>query len=388
MSKYNKTVLTNTGLDLAIKAARGKAKFTITKTASSADNLADRKVEELQELTELPNIAQYGQIVDVADSTQNKNVVIGVGLYFNNQDLTQSYDLNTIALYAKEEGSDKEILYGVTTAVEPETMPDYQDEVLFKFNLTMYVVVGRTDNVIVKAVEDGVVTDKKLEERLQALPTKDDLTILRQLINKDIRDLAALNAADGNNIYNTTINLDTYSKIGISKFLGCKLQSTGNMPAFDQNTEGLYGWIFNIPKWNGATEFQQIVYICNYGDGTLIYLRSHVDNSGKTVEDFEKLATDKDLTAFAKDIKDQIKNAGQVKTVDGIAPDKNGNVETGRYTNAEIDQRVTDINSNIAALDQITMKTWIGTLEQYQSMSKHDSDTIYYVISSYAVVVK
>lgn len=388
MSKYNKTVLTNVGLDLAIKAARGKTKFTITKTAASADNLADRKIEELQELTELPNIVQYGQIVDVADSTQDKNVVIGVGLYFNNQDLTQSYDLNTIALYAKEEGTDKEILYGLTTAVESETMPDYQDEVLFKFNLTMYVVVGRTDNVTVKVVEDGVVTNKKLEERLQVFATKADLDILQSLINKDIRDLVALNAADGNNIYNITINLDTYSKVGISKFLGCQLQSSGQMAGFKQETEKLYGWIFNIPKWNGAAEYQQIVYICNYGDGTLIYLRSHVDNTGKNVEDFEKLTTDKDLTAFANDIKDQIKNAGQVKTVDGIAPDKNGNVQTDHYTKAEIDKRVTDINSNIAVLDQTTMKTWIGTLEQYQSMSKHDSDTIYCVISSYAVVVK
>lgn len=352
MSKYNKTILTNAGLDLAIKAARGKTKFTITKTAASADNLADRKVEELQELTELPNIAQYGQIVDVADSTQDKNVVIGVGLYFNNQDLTQSYDLNTIALYAKEEGSDKEVLYGLTTAVEPETMPDYQDEVLFKFNLTMYVVVGRTDNVTVKVVEDGVVTDKKLEERLQTLPSKDDLTILRKLINDDIRDLVALNAADGNNIYNTTINLDTYSKVGISKFLSCKLQSSGQMAGFKQETEKLYGWIFNIPKWNGATEYQQIVYICNYGDGTLIYLRSHVDNSGKTKEDFEKLTTDKDLTAFAKDIKKQIENAGQVKTVDGIAPDKDGNVPTDHYTKAEIDQKVTDINGHIDTVEK------------------------------------
>ena len=231
MSKYNKTVLTNAGLDLAIKAARGKAKFTITKTAASADNLADKKIDELQELTEIPNIVQYGQIVDVADSTQDKNVAIGVGLYFNNQDLTQSYDLNTIALYAKEEGSDKEILYGLTTAVEPETMPDYQDELLFKFNLTMYVVVGRTDNVTVKVVEDGVVTDKKLEERLQVFATKNDLAKLEDSINS------------------------------------------------------------------------------------------------------------------------QIKNAGQVKTVDGIAPDKDGNVPTDHYTKAEIDQRVTDINGRIATVE-------------------------------------
>ena len=386
VSKYNKTILTNDGLDLAIKAARGKAKFTITKTAASADNLADKKIEELQELTELPNIVQYGQIVDVADSTQDKNVVIGVGLYFNNQDLTQSYDLNTIALYAKEEGSDKEILYALTTAVEPETMPDYQDEVLFKFNLTMYVVVGQTDNVTVKVVEDGVVTDKKLEEKLQALPSKDDLTILRKLINDDIRDLAALNAADGNNIYNTTINLDAFSTVGISKFLGCQLKSDGKMVGFDSTQGNLYGWIFNVPKWNGAKTYEQIVYISDYGQGSLSYVRTKADATSK--EDFIKVANDKDLTAFAQDIKKQIENAGQVKTVDGIAPDEDGNVETGRYTNAEIDQRVTDINSNIAALDQITMKTWIGTLEQYQSLPKHDSDTIYYVISSYAVVVK
>ena len=328
MSKYNKTVLTNAGLDLAIKAARGKTKFTITKTAASADNLADKKIEELQELTDLPNIVQYGQIVDVADSTQDKNVVIGVGLYFNNQDLTQSYDLNTIALYAKEEGSDKEILYGLTTAVEPETMPDYQDEVLFKFNLTMYVVVGRTDNVTVKVVEDGVVTDKKLEERLQVFATKADLDILQSLINKDIRDLAALNAADGNNIYNTTINLDTYSKIGISKFLGCKLQSTGNMPAFDQSTEGLYGWIFNVPKWNGAVEIDQLVLIDDFGKGNMQFSRDRQVADGSKVKDFDKVVTTRDL----EKLKAQI--------------------PTDYYTKAQIDKIITDINSHITTVEK------------------------------------
>lgn len=328
MSKYNKTVLTNAGLDLAIKAARGKAKFIITKTAASADNLADKKVDELQELTELPNIVQYGQIVDVADSTQDKNVVIGVGLYFNNQDLTQSYDLNTIALYAKEEGSDKEILYGLTTAVEPETMPDYQDDVLFKFNLTMYVVVGRTDNVTVKVVEDGVVTDKKLEERLQVFATKADLDILQSLINKDIRDLAALNAPDGNNIYNTTINLDTYSKVGINKFLGCKLQSTGNMPAFDQSTEGLYGWILNIPKWNGSVEIDQVVLIDDFRQGNMQFTRYRETADGSKVKDFDKIATSRDLEKLK------------------------GQIPTDYYAKAQIDKIITDINSHITTVEQ------------------------------------
>lgn len=357
MSKYNKTVLTNAGLDLVIKAARGKTKFTITKTAASADNLADKKIEELQELTDLPNIVQYGQIVDVADSTQDKNVVIGVGLYFNNQDLTQSYDLNTIALYAQEEGTDKEILYGLTTAVEPETMPDYQDEVLFKFNITMFVVVGRADNVTVKVVEDGVVTEDKLKEIIKTLPSESDLHNLRDATKQDInsalnklrdeiKTLYPLNSPDGNNIYNTTIDLDTYSTAGITKFLGCKLQSTGQMTGFNQATDGLYGWIFNIPKWNGATEFQQIVYIDDYGQGTLIYVRSRVNNEGKTKEDFEKLA------------------AGQVKTVDGKAPDASGDVQTDHYTKAEIDKKVTDLNSRVEAEEH---REWTHHADTYEA---------------------
>ncbi|MBA1394246.1 hypothetical protein EQ500_10295, partial [Lactobacillus sp. XV13L] len=150
MSKYNKTVLTEQGLELAAKAAKGRAKFTISKAAASDEKLTGIGIDELEKLTQLPGIVQYGQIKDVANSTQDKDVVIGVSLLFDNQSLDQSHDLNTIGLYAKEEGSDEEILYALTTAVEPETLPDYQDEVLFKFNITMFVVVGRADNVTVK----------------------------------------------------------------------------------------------------------------------------------------------------------------------------------------------------------------------------------------------
>ena len=134
-----------------------------------------------------------------------------------------------------------------------------------------------------------------------------------------MKELGLLNDSDGNNIYNTTINLDTYSTVGITKFLECKLQSSGQMSGFDQATDKLYGWIFNVPKWNGATEFQQIVYICDYGQGTLKYVRSRVNNEGKNKEDFEKILTDKDLQKA-------INSFGQTKSVGGIKPDANGNV--------------------------------------------------------------
>ena len=304
MSKYNKTILTNAGLDLAAKASSGKAKFTITRAATSTEKLADKSISELQQLTTLPSLMQYGEINNVADSAQDKSIVIGAELIFNNKDLSNSYNINTVGLFAKEDGSDNEFLYALTTAVEPETMPDFKDKVLFKFNLTMFVVVGQTDNVTVDVTDNGVVTQEQLAKAVQALPQKQDITnlfnkidieikSLHQTIDNNIKSLTALNSDSGNNIYNTKINLDTFSTVGISKFLGCQLQSDGKMADFDAAQGNLYGWIFNIPKWNGANTYEQIVYISDYGQGSLTFVRTKANATSK--EDFLKIANDKDL---------------------------------------------------------------------------------------------
>ena len=162
MSEYNKTVLTNAGLDLMARANKGTAKFTITRAATSTEQLSDKSMAHLQQLTELPSLMQYGVINNADDSSQDDGIVIGVELVFNNQDLANGYNINTIGLFAKEDGKDKEILYAITTAVTPESMPDFKNKVLFKFNITMFVAVSRADSVTVSVTENGVVTQEQL----------------------------------------------------------------------------------------------------------------------------------------------------------------------------------------------------------------------------------
>ena len=222
MSKYNKTILTNAGLDLAAKASSGKTKFTITRAATSTEKLANKSISELQQLTTLPSLMQYGEISNVADSAQDKSIVIGTELIFNNKDLSTSYNINTIGLFAKEDGSDKEFLYALTTAVEPEMMPDFKDKVLFKFNLTMFVVVGQTDNVTVNVTQNGVVTQQQLSGIVAKLPTKEDLAKVR----KDSNALAVLSNPDSI-VANQTINLDTFTVKGITKFQNAQMSSAG-----------------------------------------------------------------------------------------------------------------------------------------------------------------
>ncbi|MCX8721314.1 MULTISPECIES: hypothetical protein [unclassified Lactobacillus] len=162
MSEYNKTVLTNAGLDLMARANKGAAKFTITRAATSTEQLSEKSMADLQQLTELPSLMQYGVINNVANSSQDSNIVIGVELVFNNQDLANGYNINTIGLFAKENGKDKEILYAITTAVTPESMPDFKNKVLFKFNVTMFVAVSQADSVTVNVTDNGVVTQEQL----------------------------------------------------------------------------------------------------------------------------------------------------------------------------------------------------------------------------------
>lgn len=153
MSQYNKTVLTNAGLALAKRANAGQAKFEITRAVTSADDWSNKTIQDLEEVTAIPNIMQQGTIRDT-EEVESNNSVIGVSLCFANKDLSAGYQIRIIGLYVKEEGQENDFLYAVTTAVTPEYMPDFNDKVLYRFNTQMYLVIGKAQAVNV-VINDG-----------------------------------------------------------------------------------------------------------------------------------------------------------------------------------------------------------------------------------------
>lgn len=163
MSQYNKTVLTRAGLELAKKANAGQAKFEITRAVTSAEDWSYKTTQDLEEVTNVPNIMQNGTIMD-AEEVESNNAVIGVSLRFTNKDLTNAYQIRIIGLYVKEEGAKNEILYAVTTAVSPEYMPSFADKVLYRFNMQMYLVIGKAQAVNVVIDEGTAVTHGQLEK--------------------------------------------------------------------------------------------------------------------------------------------------------------------------------------------------------------------------------
>lgn len=348
---------TTKGQQISVETLGGKEKIEFTKAAASIDVHYNDTDDDVANIIDLDN---KKQIVDITKTVAVKDNVVQIPIPFKKNEVEEDYLLNTVGIYVSYKG--EEVLYAFGALKHPQYMQKTDDSGVFK--LYAYLTVGTVENVVIKTSDTESVSHEEFDDAIKDLSSKDDLTAAQKTLRDEIKTLYPLNSPDGNNIYDTTINLDTYSTVGTTKFLGCKLQSTGQMTGFKQDTEKLYGWIFNIPKWNGATEFQQIVYICNYGAGTLTYVRSRINNEGKNKEDFEKILTDKDLKAFADKLTEQIKNAGQVKTVDGIAPDAAGNVETDHYTKDEIDKKVTDINSRVEAEEH---REWTHHADTYEA---------------------
>lgn len=163
MSQYNKTVLTHAGLELAKRANAGQAKFGITRAVTSADDWSNKTVQDLEEVTTIPNIMQQGTIMDT-DEVESNNSVIGVSLCFTNKNLSTGYQIRIIGLYVKEEGQKNDFLYAVTTAVTPEYMPDFNDKVLYRFNMQMYLVIGNAQSANVVINDGTAVTHGQLDK--------------------------------------------------------------------------------------------------------------------------------------------------------------------------------------------------------------------------------
>lgn len=153
MSQYNKTVLTNAGLELAKRANAGQARFEITRAVTSVDDWSNKTIQDLEAVTAIPNIMQQGTVMDT-EEVESNNSVMGVSFCFTNKNLSAGYQIKIIGVYVKEEGQENDFLYAVTTAVTPEYMPDFNDKVLYRFNMQMYLVIGKAQAVNV-VINDG-----------------------------------------------------------------------------------------------------------------------------------------------------------------------------------------------------------------------------------------
>lgn len=293
MSEYNKTILTNAGIDLARRANKGTATFQLTRGVSSTDNLSGKTVEELQNLTQLPSVQQSVSLSDVVGTTDNPDTVLGIRMTFDNQNLKTGYNVHTVGVYAKEPGKN-EILYGVATAKTPEYIPDFGEQTLFKFDFLMYLVIGRTDKVTVEVSPDDVYRKRDTYNKTEIDAKVSDA--VSKLNNKDAEILKSLN---------------DYKQEDKTYHQNLEQQINRNLDT----------------KADKSTVNQQLG---TKADKSTTYTKDEVDNrispkADKSYVDGELSKRADKATTYTKD---EINNkiAGQVKSVNGHRADNNGEV--------------------------------------------------------------
>lgn len=92
-------------------------------------------------------------------------------------------------------------------------------------------------------------------------------------------------------------------------------------------------------------------------------------------EDISKKADSSELSKYAKSVND-------------VKPDADGNINVPIPDITEVKQDITTVQGQMSELQQSAMKSWAGTLSQYQALTSYDPMTIYFIISDYEVVIK
>lgn len=280
MQKFGKTIITNAGRQMLTQVDGAKGKITYTKASLCAQDVKKLSEDDCLALTALTGV-QMDTNLEVTDVRDNTVTVLAS---FNNANVTKDLTFNSIGWFAKTSVDDTEKLLAVTPSETEQTLVAGKNGAsTSSTDIEMIFARSHDTTVVVNPSSVGLVS-------------KAQLSSATDKINNDINSLSAL-TSPSSIVSNQTINLDTFTTRGITKFQNAQLSSAGYMQAFDQSTTGLNGWIFNIYS-NDSVSYIQIVYVTNttYNQGAMYFLRTKAN--GTSTEDFARMSTVKDHAQF------------------------------------------------------------------------------------------
>lgn len=188
MSKWNAWVLTKKGQSLHAKVDAGKTKFILTKMA-----LGDGVPTDLENCTELNNKVID---MDVTSITVDSETMCTVEAALNTTKLTEPLSVSEWGLYA-EDPDDGEILLGLATDSEPDTIEPNGGVVAYEQTMSMTLVTSSAANVEIKIDSSAFVTKSSLDDAIADIEEKNAADIdnakqeLTTLINQSTADAKA-----------------------------------------------------------------------------------------------------------------------------------------------------------------------------------------------------
>lgn len=166
VKQFRDTELTNVGFSVSNKAAIGKTQFSTTRAVSTDVDLSTYKIDDLKNLTSLPNEINSGIITDY---DMQGNSVSAIKINFNNSNFKDGYVVRAVGMYAKENGSDKEFLHSITVSDSPVYIPAVSGNVYDGFYFTMAIFSGSNKNINIKIADETNATVKYVDDAVSTI---------------------------------------------------------------------------------------------------------------------------------------------------------------------------------------------------------------------------
>ena len=279
MAVFKDTTITDNGRTLIADALANNKQITFTHMITSS-----KSYEDSTDVSKLISVDEIKQSVNMTRINQ-EGTKVRLNAIFTNSAVNTSYKIQTIGLYAKI-GTGNEILYSVTRAKEPDTMPATNGINLATVEIDLITEINNSNGATILMNPSSLVTTSSLIMELEKITglefggniqdtgnkvkgkfyydsvtkfyyecventnlTYNDATKFRAISNKPISDRVG-------NLYKTKIlkNSQIDSRI-MSYFKDCYLIKQGNIavfsgyldPQFDRSINTVGKVLFRLP---------------------------------------------------------------------------------------------------------------------------------------------
>lgn len=202
---WSENTITNQALTM-MNQALGVSAITFTKAVMITDDITKYPVSQLQSLTTI-NYKQ-SRTPEVISTTDDKS---RVGVTIDNQDVNEDYTYYGVGLYAKQNTTNKEILFSVVPLTEGATMAASENNVAnYSIYLDLYTDIVRGTQVTIMVSNSGTLSREDVQQMISqtfghylaypdgtAASGIDFNTVLGISITRIINDTKVINAPSG-----------------------------------------------------------------------------------------------------------------------------------------------------------------------------------------------
>lgn len=185
---FNKSVMTEDGARLLIKAISGKSRILITGMALGCGTYTESE-KDVTSLCRSVALKRETQRVPISSLSVKTETSVTVTAVFSNDGLEEPYNINEIGLFARDEGEEgDEVLYSIAVVSEDEgeVMPVCCGDSPIQIIHSWTVTVSNSAEVSINLLDDG------------AFALLSDVGLISQLVTEDKSSIvAAVNCISG-----------------------------------------------------------------------------------------------------------------------------------------------------------------------------------------------